>query len=211
MKNCLGKLNRVLSMFLVCMMVISMFPVEALATGGHEHEHEEEIIVGGTLPGEGGEDPDAPDEEEPEEPGEGDDPQLPGEGEDTPPVKPDEGGEDLLIIEGTTGELGAPETGLLDEVKAEVDALLEAYGLWEGMTEEEIEEAVWNMDGDLDPFVDMEALEELAADLSEEELDELLAYAPMETWQAFYEAVTAFYGDIALYASKTVSVLDGKV
>ena len=153
-----------------------------------------------------------------EPPAEGDGSDTPAEGEGTvtpenpdentgTPENPEQGSEGAVVapegsVEGS-GEttVPAPETPvvtpevvvptLLDEVKATVDELLVTYGLEVGMSEEEIEAVVLDLDEQLDPEADMEALEELTYGLTEEELEELQAYEAMQTWDLFCQTYAA--------------------
>ncbi|MBQ3548622.1 MAG: InlB B-repeat-containing protein, partial [Oscillospiraceae bacterium] len=93
---------------------------------------------------------------------------------------------------------------LLDEVKAAVDELLVTYGLEVGMSGEEIEAAVLDMDYRLDPKEDMWELEQLAADLTDEELEELQDYEPLQTWVEFYQVYEEVYS-VAMYSLDTGS------
>ena len=170
-----------------------------------------------------------------EPPAEGDGSDTPAEGEGTvtpenpdentgTPENPEQGSEGAVVapegsVEGS-GEttVPAPETPvvtpevvvptLLDEVKAAVDELLVTYGLEVGMSEEEIEAVVLDLDWHLDPEADMEALEELAYDLTEEELEELQAYEPLQTWVEFYQVYEEVYS-VELMATGTFEPVTG--
>ena len=183
-------------------------------------EGEETPAEGEETPAEGEETP-AEGEETPAEGGE-----TPAEGEETPenpeentgtPEIPEQGSEGAVVApEGTVEP--APETPvpapevvvptLLDEVKAAIDELLVVYGLEVGMSARELESAALDMDWHLDPEADMEALEDLAYDLTEEELEELQDYEPLQTWVEFCDVYAEVY---SIELMTTVTVLDGQV
>ena len=106
-------------------------------------------------------------------------------------------------------EATAEASALLQEVKDAVDALLVAYSLEVGMTEAQLEDVALNGDYTGDPKEDQLALEQQAEGLSDEQLEELAEYAPVETWARFCEVYDETYSMELLAATGTHTPVTG--
>ena len=102
----------------------------------------------------------------------------------------------------------APAPGLLEEVQAGMDAILEKYSIEIGMTEEEIGWVIQTTNYPSNPMIDIKALEEQILQLTEEEFAVLEAYESTATFAAFWNVLDLMMTPMM---ATTVEVLDGNV
>jgi len=114
------------------------------------------------------------------------------------------------IVE-TTEEVieSVTESALLVEVKADMNAILEEFGIEVGMTEDEIYQAITSYQGSQNPFVMIEELENKASNLNEEGLASLEKHDSMEAFELFVNTLNRIYNP--MLAKTLTDVLNGSI
>ncbi|MBQ3180140.1 MAG: hypothetical protein IJB55_02170, partial [Firmicutes bacterium] len=100
---------------------------------------------------------------------------------------------------------------LLAEVQADMDAILEDYYIEVGMAEDEIAYVIQTADysGKANPMDAINALEQKAAGLTEDELAQLQDYESTATFVAFYDVLDQMMTPMAVASSGTYEPVEG--